>query len=104
MADIPICRYIWAADIPTFAVIGTTERKAKMATYTVERFSIGEPGGLRSRHATLAEAKSAFDAACKWYAARDGVSWVNLVSKSKARQIRYLRHWERMPAKASADV
>jgi hypothetical protein len=65
-----------------------------MAIYTIERFSIGEPGGIRSRHATLAEAKAAFAAACRWYAGRPGVAWVNLVSKSKAGQVRYLRHWE----------
>ena len=67
-----------------------------MATYMVERFSISEPGGMRSRHATLAEANSAYDAAIRWYQqhTEHRVAWVNLVSKDK-RLWRYLRHWER---------
>ena len=68
-----------------------------MARYTVERFSIAEPNGLRSRHETLAEARSSFDAAVRWYrnmSAAHPVAWCNLVSRDTMHRERYLDHWE----------
>jgi hypothetical protein len=68
-----------------------------MAVYTVERFSIAEPGGLRSRHKTLIEARSAFDAAVKWYInqpVKHPVAWCNLVVKDTMHRVRHLSHWE----------
>jgi hypothetical protein len=73
------------------------KRSRQVAVYTVERHSTNDQSVLRSRHNTLIEARSAFDAAVKWYInqqVKHPVAWCNLVARDTMHRERYLSHWE----------